>query len=166
MEQVLLVQENAHVCWRKAAFLAKYQSTVKKAMWCELLLGMGSRTWCAMISYPTFQPPSIEREIGGMIPVWYRRGMLKVESMFIVWQSIVSDFAADCGTDEGEDEKNLDEVGNSDPILFWNFDHIIWYHTSSTWCNNNRRVAYWWDVAVEDQGIWLKEFYVYMYVYK
>jgi len=51
--------------------------------------------------------------------------MLKVESMLIVWQSIVSDFAADCGTDEGEDEKNLDEVGNSDPILFWNFDHII-----------------------------------------
>ena len=78
-----------------------------------------------MISYPTFQPPSIEREIGGMIPVWYRRGMLKVESMLIVWQSIVSDFAADCGTDEGEDEKNLDEVGNSDPILeLWSYNLI------------------------------------------
>jgi len=49
-------------------------------------------------------------------PVQYRSALASAGD--IVWQSIVSDFAADCGNEEGEDEKNPVEVGNkNDPIL-------------------------------------------------
>ena len=50
------------------------------------------------------------------IPGQYRSALASAGD--IVWQSIVSDFAADCGNEEGEDEKNPVEVGNkNDPIL-------------------------------------------------
>ena len=49
------------------------------------------------------------------IPGQYRSALASAGD--IVGQSIVSDFAADCGNENYEDEKNPVEVGNSDPIL-------------------------------------------------